>query len=192
MRRPCSVDGCEASSHAHRLCSPHYKRAVRAGDIEVKQPAPLAARFWEKVAKTEGCWNWTGQVNELGYGLFWLNGKGGYRAHRMAWELTNGTIPDGMVIDHRCHNAGCVNPSHLRVCTQKENSEHKRGAYKGNPSGLRGVHWRKDTKKWTGSVMHNYKMYRVGSFETKEEADAAVTALRLELFTHNDIDRRVA
>lgn len=186
------MDGCEVGRHAQGLCKKHYSRAKNAGELAISKPLPLSERFWSKVDKSEGCWNWTGQRNELGYGLFWLNGKGGNRAHRFAYEDMVGPIPEGMVLDHRCHNASCVNPAHLRACTQKQNSEHKRGAYRGNPSGIRGVHWRKDTAKWTGSVMHNYKAYRVGSYDNKWEAEAAVLALRLELFTHNDIDRRAA
>jgi hypothetical protein len=186
------MEGCEKPNHAQTLCKTHYTRARLGGELNISKRLPLDERFWAKVAKSDGCWNWTGQVNELGYGLFWRDGRGGHRAHRIAWELTNGPIPEGMVLDHRCHNATCVNPDHLRVCTQKQNTEHKRGAYRGNPSGIRGVHWRKDTNKWTGSVMHNYKKYNVGCFDTKREAEAAVIALRLELFTHNDVDRRAA
>jgi hypothetical protein len=190
MRAQCTAEGCGQQQHAKKYCKKHYELARKSGEIVAAKKKSLPERFWEKVEKTDTCWNWTGQRNELGYGLMWLNGKGGYRAHRMAYELSIGPIPEGMVIDHRCHNASCVNPAHLRACTQKQNSEHKIGASKGNPSGRRGVHWRKDTNKWTGSVMHNMKLYHIGSYTDIDEAEAAVLALRLRHFTHTDIDRQ--
>ena len=57
-------------------------------------------------------------------------------------------------------------------------------------SGVRGVHFRNDLRKpWVAVVTHNGKAVRVGSFNSVEEAEAAVIAKRNELFTHNDLDR---
>ena len=188
--RLCTFEGCEKRYEKKGYCNTHYRRVQRRGTPADPVPVTLAERFWAKVDKTDGCWNWKGQTNELGYGLVWLDGKGNNRAHRIAYELTVGPIPEGLVLDHKCHNASCVNPAHLRACTQKQNSEHKRGAYRGSLTGIRGVSWRKDTKKWVAYVTHNYKMHRLGCFEDIRDAEAAVIAKRLELFTHNDIDRQ--
>lgn len=68
--------------------------------------------FWEKVDKTEGCWNWTACLSDRGYGLF-RRTEYGTRAHRIAWSLLRGPIPEGAVIDHLCRNRRCVNPDHL-------------------------------------------------------------------------------
>lgn len=60
------------------------------------------------------------------YGSFGLhdNGKGiSYRAHRFAWMLANGQIPEGMVIMHNCDVPLCVNPAHLSCGTQFENCQ---------------------------------------------------------------------
>lgn len=91
------------------------------------------ARFWAKVEKTEDCWTWTGNTYWDGYGQFWLNSKM-IRAHRYAYELMHGPVPEGMLLDHACHNADpncgggigcshrrCVNPDHLEPVTNKEN-----------------------------------------------------------------------
>lgn len=98
-------------------------------------------------------------------------------------------IPDGMDIDHMCHVRECVNPSHLRACTRKQNLENRAGADRDSKSGVRGVHWRKDIRKWNAKVRHNSRDYYVGVFQSLEEAEAAVIAKRNELFTHNDTDR---
>lgn len=146
-------------------------------------------RFWASVEKTDSCWNWTRHKDPYGYGMFYSGGRSQRRAHRISWTLLVGPIPDGMVIDHICHNKGCVNPDHLRACTQKQNQENRTGPQPRSKSGVRGVYWHKAARKWHAQVCHNREVHYVGLFEDLKDADAAVTAKRLELFTHNDLDR---
>ena len=78
------------------------------------------AQFWNNVIKTAGCWYWSGGINNSGYGSLRLDGKR-YMAHRLSYELTKGKIPEGLEIDHTCHNRICVNPDHLELATHQEN-----------------------------------------------------------------------
>lgn len=86
-------------------------------------------RFWSKVDKGDdgewgSCWLWTARTNHFGYGEFWFR-KTIHKAHRVAWILVNGEIPDGLCVLHRCDNPSCVNPEHLWLGTKCDNNRDK-------------------------------------------------------------------
>jgi hypothetical protein len=149
-----------------------------------------AERFWPKVNKTDGCWNWAASKSKKGYGQFRI-GKRVVKAHRVAYELEYGPIPAGMDVDHRCHNKSCVRPAHLRLATNKQNHENLPGAQANSKSGVRGVSWSKASGKWLAKVQHSGRGIYVGLFDDIDAAAAAVSAKRRELFTHSDMDQHV-
>lgn len=82
----------------------------------------IECRFLSKVRRgaSPDCWAWNGARNSAGYGA--LNTDAGVvLAHRLAWALANGEIPDGMFVCHRCDNPSCTNPSHLFLGTHADN-----------------------------------------------------------------------
>lgn len=81
-----------------------------------------AEKFWSKVDRSgTGCWLWQGYVTPKGYGTYaFAKGKVG-RAHRIAYELSKGAIPDGLYVCHACDVPACCNPAHLWLGTGDDN-----------------------------------------------------------------------
>lgn len=179
----CITDGCDRARHCRKLCKMHYLRAWRAGQTAPLPRLTAEQRFWKGVSKTDTCWEWTAGKNSDGYGSIYVDGKH-TKTHRYSYELVNGPIPEGMVIDHICHNRGCVNPDHLRLATVKQNSENLSGPRVSNVnSGVRGVHRKRNW--WTARLGHNGEQIRLGTYATIEEAEAVVIEARRRIFTHS-------
>jgi hypothetical protein len=88
--------------------------------VKVLVASDLETRLMSRVARTDGCWLWTGYVQPNGYAQLWCHGKREY-VHRVMFQLRVGPIPDDKEIDHRCNVRHCVRPDHLRLLDHAEN-----------------------------------------------------------------------
>lgn len=84
---------------------------------------PLETRFWlkVKVINPTDCWEWQATKNKQGYGLFSDRHGHWILAHRFAFQLVKGNIPEGLTLDHLCRNHSCCNPAHLEAVAIGEN-----------------------------------------------------------------------
>jgi hypothetical protein len=131
--RTCRVEGCDKPWRYPRisLCNAHYLRNLRYGDpLATRRKRPsMQERFESKVLRSRpsGCWLWAGaHFQATGYAIFNVPSPSDGRwrpatAHRVAYQLYVGPIPNGLHLDHLCRNRGCVNPAHLEPVTQQTN-----------------------------------------------------------------------
>ena len=189
--RACSFDGCDRPYSASGYCRTHYEQHRRGRTLTAIRrylQGSLDERLAAMTQKTPSCWNWIGVIGDDGYGRLTV-GSGYPLAHRLAYIAAKGDIPDGMHVDHMCHNRACVNPAHLQAVTPKQNAENRAGAQPRNRTGVRGVSWSKPVHKWQAQVGHNMGRVHLGYFDSVEEAGRAALSKRNELFTNNLRDR---
>lgn len=136
----------------HRIFAP-TERVTRCGGTHIE-------RLFNRIdKKPSGCWVWTGAVDGNGYGRLRIGGEL-FCAHRAAYEMIRGAIPEGLQLDHLCRNRLCVNPAHLEPVTHQENV--KRGKH---PSRTHCLHGHERTpentyvlKRKGGKLMKNCRI----------------------------------
>ena len=178
----CSIEGCENKIIARGWCGKHYARWHRhghpkAGGRRFSDPEEAFAVHAERQGS---CLIWAGDKHASGYGRIWADGKRGL-AHRYAWERVNGRIPDGMEVDHVCHNTLCVDVEHLRLATRQENNSYLAGPASDNKnSGVRNVY--RNQNRWMVQIGKGGKSLYFGTYPTVDEAAAVAEEKRAELF----------
>lgn len=112
---------------------------------------PLTERYWAKVVrKTDGCWDWLGCKDKLGYGRIGHGTRehGTISAHRASWIVHFGTIPEGLHVLHECDNPTCTRPDHLFLGTHADNMA---------DMARKGRAWR-SAERYTGTKNPNNKL----------------------------------
>lgn len=136
---PCMVDGCPDPRRGHGYCNKHYQRwKQHGGSVAPTNAAGMTLRervefYADMSGGPDSCWTWTGELDKGGYGSIHARAMPTRLAHRLSYMAFVGPIPDGMHLDHTCHDpatcrAGakcphrrCVNPDHLEPVTPAEN-----------------------------------------------------------------------
>jgi hypothetical protein len=154
---------------------------IYAGRMWEGRRKTIEERFWAKVEKTPSCWNWTGSRNKKGYGRFGLSHtKHGepaivLTAPRVAWTLTNGLIPDGQCVLHKCDNPACVNPEHLWLGTRLDNNR---------DTIAKGRQGRPSAKLTIEQVQEIRKRYAQGENQTSLGRQFGVTNITVHMIVH--------
>ena len=145
-------------------------------------PPAVQDRFDKRyiLEPTSGCWLWEKSRSSEGYGLFWAFGKT-RSAHRVAWELYCGKIPDGLFVLHSCDVKSCVNPDHLFLGTHTDNMAdmvHKGRQASGDRSSARAHPERRARGDRHGRRTHPERTARGESHGAAKLTEAQVIAIR--------------
>ena len=100
-------------------------RPARVASVKPKtqfqktDPKDEVSRFWEKVEKSDNCWQWTGAKNPVGYGLAVFEDRV-QPAHRVCWKLEFGECAPEVFLDNKCGNKSCVRTQHWEISVRRK------------------------------------------------------------------------
>lgn len=135
------------------------------------------------------CWPWPGSKTTGGYGKIQHDGRL-QLAHRVAYELHVGPIPDGLMLDHICFERDCFNPRHLEPVTNAQNMQNRARLEVRNTSGHRNVYWHKQRSRWMVQVELDGIRHFGGYFHSIDDAAATAERLRSDLGFRDTTDRQ--
>lgn len=125
----CSVERCDNPIKSKGLCSSHYNKLARYGDVTGGSKTANGERVrWLQSAlraETDECVFWPFKPTHDGYAVFKLKNRT-IKAHQFSCEYANGPRPDGLEASHECGKSLCCNPRHLNWKTHAENIADKR------------------------------------------------------------------
>ena len=182
---PCSVESCDRPGNGGSgFCRKHVQRYRAHGDPlggGDRYETPEEALRHRTQRLDNGCLVWTGaSYPETGYGQIRADGRP-QRVHVYAWTCVNGPVPDGFMLDHRCHNRLCVELTHLRLATRLQNNTNKSKARSDSRTGIRGVS--RHGNGYRVSVKRGGQLHPAcRTYPTIEEATAVALRARAEWF----------
>ena len=156
------------------------KAELNTEDPKVKITVPISEyfKYFDGFLYNKATGTKYANTNNSGYVLAYKDGRA-LLAHRVIWELLNGNIPKGLVIDHIDGNKSNNLIENLRLATHQENLANASGkSKKGLPKGVT----LKASGKYSARIQYNYKNYYLGVYSTIEEAKAVYYAKAVELF----------
>lgn len=185
MDEVCKVDSCRDPQHVRALCKFHYRRWYN-GDRSIEVPGAYVQTADEILAerveiRDDGCHYLLGVRTKepTGYGSLPNDGVT-IAAHKYVWEKEHGKVPEGFVVDHKCHTKRCVNLLHLRLATDRQNSQNQKSKYRAKIGGFpRGVY--SHGTRYVATVVDNGTKYQE-KFDSVHEATEWVQEKRKEIY----------
>ena len=140
IERDCQVCGQCFARHASKIKARFCSRACAdEGQRQDARSAKQPEDFWRLIQQTDGCWIWPlSKKYGGGYGRARFNGRR-LQAHRLAYELAIGPVPEGLYVCHHCDTPACVRPSHLFVGTSRDNYQDARAKGRMTPPSRHGL-----------------------------------------------------
>lgn len=136
----CKIETCDREAHTRGWCATHYRRVMRRGDAGESvafsgTAKTIEQRLGEKSTYVPfcGCRLWFGASVPQGYGVTHFNHRQQY-AHRVAWQVERGPIPEGLLVLHKCDTPACINVDHLFLGTDADNRADMMNKGRSNPA----------------------------------------------------------
>ena len=174
MARVCEHETCDRAAYSRGWCLKHYKRWWRNGSIYSVRRYSADFTLEDRLHNTgwdetdAGCWEWRGGRQPFGHGYVNYGGAG-VLAHRLAYEIWVGPIPEGHVVRHKCDNPPCINPDHLETGTYADNNRDTSERGRGNNQKL--------TPSHRASIASRYKEGGVTQIQLAEEYGVSLTTI---------------